>query len=52
MPASLVSPLERKAALASGLIAALEEARGGRVELRQEVAFGPLMIRLTEAPAA
>lgn len=52
MPASLVTPLERKAALASGLIAALEEARGGRVELRQEIAFGPLMIRLTEAPAA
>ena len=51
LPESLATPLERKAALASGLIAALEEAKGGRVELRQDALFGPLMIRLAETPA-
>ena len=51
IPASLTTPLERRAALASGLIAALEEARGGGVELRQDHAFGPLMIRRMEAIA-
>ena len=48
IPDSLTSPLERRAALASGLIAALEEARGGGLELRQDHAFGPLMIRRAE----
>jgi segregation and condensation protein A len=51
IPASLITPLERRAALASGLIAALEEARGGGIELRQDHAFGPLMIRRMEAIA-
>jgi segregation and condensation protein A len=51
IPASLTTPLERRAALASGLIAALEEARGGSIELRQDHAFGPLMIRRMEAMA-
>ena len=48
LPAGLVSPLERRAGLAAGLIAALEEARGGGLELRQDVAFGPLLIRLSQ----
>ena len=48
LPEGFASPLERRAALASGLIAALEEARGGGLELRQDVAFGPLMIRLSQ----
>lgn len=51
LPAGLATPLERRAALASGLIAALEEARGGGLELRQDEAFGPLMIRLAEGAA-
>ena len=37
--------VERKAALASTLIAGLEMARGGAVELRQERAFGPILLR-------
>jgi segregation and condensation protein A len=37
--------VERKAALASTLLAGLEMARGGRLELRQERAFGPIMLR-------
>jgi segregation and condensation protein A len=31
--------------LASTLIAGLEMARGGGIELQQEAAFGPIMIR-------
>ncbi len=46
LPPGLATPLERRAALASGLLAALEEARGGGLELRHDCAFGPLMIRL------
>jgi segregation and condensation protein A len=37
--------VERKAALASTLLAGLEMARGGALELRQERAFGPIMLR-------
>jgi len=48
LPEGLATPLERRAALASGLIAALEEARGGGLDIRQDVAFGPLMIRLAQ----
>lgn len=46
LPEGLLTPLERRAGLAAGLIAMLEEARGGGLELRQDVAFGPLMLRL------
>ena len=38
-------PLERRAALASTLLAGLEMARGGAVRLRQEHAFGPILVR-------
>ena len=48
LPAGLATPLERRAGLAAGLIALLEEARGGGLDLRQDVAFGPLMIRLRQ----
>ena len=41
----LAGPLEHRAALASTLIAALESARGGGIELRQDRAFGPILIR-------
>ena len=40
--------VERRAALASTLIASLEMARGGALELRQERAFGPIMLRRAE----
>ncbi|PHK96594.1 segregation/condensation protein A [Pseudoroseomonas rhizosphaerae] len=38
-------PVERRAALAATLIAGLEMARGGGIELRQETAFGPILLR-------
>lgn len=40
-----LDPVERRAALASTLIAGLEMARGGGIELHQEQAFGPIRIR-------
>jgi segregation and condensation protein A len=43
------SVLERRAALASTLLAGLEMARGGAVRLRQERAFGPILVRRAEA---
>jgi segregation and condensation protein A len=45
-----LDPVERRAALASTLIAGLEMARGGAIELRQDRAFGPIMLRRAEAP--
>ena len=40
--------VERRTALASTLVAGLEMARGGALELRQERAFGPIMLRRAE----
>lgn len=45
LPEDLADPLLRRSALASGLIASLELARQGRVELQQAAAYGPIMIR-------
>lgn len=45
LPPHLASPLQRRAALASTLLASLEMARGGAVRLRQEAAFGPILLR-------
>ena len=45
LPDDLGGPLERRAALASTLLAGLEMARGGTVRLRQEQAFGPILVR-------
>jgi segregation and condensation protein A len=45
LPDSLGGPLERRAALASTLLASLELARGGGVRLRQEQDFGPILVR-------
>jgi segregation and condensation protein A len=45
LPESLGTPLERRGALASTLIAGLELARGGALRLRQETAFGPILVR-------
>jgi segregation and condensation protein A len=48
LPAELVSPLDRRAAVGSTFVAALEAARGGAVELRQDRLFGPVLIRQGE----
>lgn len=45
LPDELGCPLWRRSALASGLIASLELARQGQVELQQVAPFGPIMIR-------
>ena len=52
LPDHLDSPTERRAALSSTLLASLEMARDGSVRLRQEEAFGPILVRRTmEGPA-
>jgi len=45
LPDGLLDPVEQRAALASTLVAALETARGGGIELRQERDFGPILLR-------
>jgi segregation and condensation protein A len=45
LPETLGNLMERRAALASTLLAGLEMARGGIVRLRQEEAFGPILVR-------
>ena len=45
LPDNLSGPTERRAALSSTLLASLEMARGGVVKLRQEEAFGPILVR-------
>ncbi len=45
LPERLASPLERRAALASTLLAGLELARDGTLRLRQESAFAPILVR-------
>jgi len=46
--APVVDPVERRAALASTLIASLELARHGGLELRQEHGFGPIHLRAAQ----
>ena len=51
LPDNMASPTERRAALASTLIASLEMARDGALRLRQDAAFGPILLRShTETP--
>jgi segregation and condensation protein A len=47
LPASLKFGLVARSALASTIAATLELARTGRLEIRQDVAFGPIFIRRT-----
>lgn len=45
LPDDLKDPLQRRAAMASTLLAGLEMARGGALLLRQEDTFGPIMVQ-------
>ena len=45
LPDSLAGPTERRAALASTLLAGLEMARSGTLRLRQAEPFGPILLR-------
>ncbi|WP_159713491.1 segregation and condensation protein A [Geminicoccus flavidas] len=47
LPPDLAEGFGRRTALASGLVASLELARQGRIELVQHQAFGPIMVRGT-----
>ena len=49
LPEALGSPLQRRAALSSTLLAGLEMARGGALRLRQERDFGPILVRRGDA---
>ncbi len=44
LPADIGSALQRRGALASSLIAGLEMARSGSLHLRQDEAFGPILL--------
>ncbi len=44
MPTDLGTPLQARAAVASTLLAGLELARNGALRLRQEAAFGPILV--------
>lgn len=48
LPEAATTPLERRAALASTLVAGLEMARFGTLRLRQEETFGPILLRRAE----
>lgn len=48
LPHDLTDPRQRRAAMASTLIAGLELARGGALYLRQERPFGPILLRQAE----
>jgi segregation and condensation protein A len=45
LPEELGTPLERRAAVASTLVAGLELARDGHLRLRQDGAFAPILVR-------
>lgn len=45
LPERLEGMMERRAALSATLLAGLEMARGGAVDLRQDEAFGPILLR-------
>jgi segregation and condensation protein A len=49
LPEETGNALQWRAALASTLLAGLEMARGGALRLRQETAFGPILLRRAEA---
>jgi segregation and condensation protein A len=44
LPETMATPLERRGALASALIAGLELARNGDLQLRQDESFGPILL--------
>ena len=50
LPDELHDPLQRRAALASTLLASLEIARSGAADLRQDEAFGPIALRRRTDP--
>lgn len=52
LPEKVGTTLERRAALAATLLAGLEMARSGALDLRQEHPFGPILLRPAAREAA
>jgi segregation and condensation protein A len=52
LPTGLMSPMQRRSAIASTLVASLELARNGEIELRQMNRFGPIYLRRAPAQRA
>lgn len=50
LPEAIGTALERRAAVASTLVAGLEMARHGSLRLRQEEQFGPILLRRADPP--
>lgn len=50
LPSHMISPVERRAALTSTLLAGLEMARDGALHLRQDEDFGPILIHRAQPP--
>ena len=48
LPEHTMDPHQRRAAVASTLLAGLEMARGGAIHLHQEAVFGPIMLRAAD----
>jgi segregation and condensation protein A len=51
LPTGLMTPLQRRSAIATTLVASLELARNGEVELRQMNRFGPIYLRRSDRPS-
>lgn len=49
LPADAMTPAQQRAAIASTLLASLELARNGTAHVRQEDAFGPILVRGRQA---
>ena len=49
LPQVGADPVQRRAAVASTLLAGLELARTGQADLRQEATFGPILVRAVSA---
>ncbi len=47
LPTTSLDPVQRRAAVASTLLAGLEMARSGQADLRQDWQFGPILLRAT-----
>ena len=44
LPENIATPLQRRGAMAAALLAGLEMARNGHLQLRQDEAFGPILL--------
>ena len=50
LPDNIGTPLQRRGAMAAALLAGLEMARNGNLQLRQDDAFGPILLQTQQRP--